>query len=222
MFKKSVVRILGLFLFISYSYGAVFSISPEEWKVAPNCMQEVKVVLNMDEWDEAITADLVLSSNMEFVEFKNGDVFKYSVPPTVDGNLVKLMLFNEPWWEVTKWWVVWMLYYKTKDVSNPYVDIQFLWVWETVDTNLNIKGRDILTRVRSGKYVLSDDVECENPVVEILKDSDDMEKFIQDFQADHRWENLLLFLKKNKRYILWILLLVALILLVSHKSQKKW
>jgi hypothetical protein len=50
-----------------------------------------------------------------------------------------------------------------------------------------------------------------------------MDKFIQQYESDHKNEKILYFLSTNKWYILWIAwLLIIIIVLVSYKAQKKW
>lgn len=223
--KKIVLWILWLWFLFSFSYGAVLSLSPSKWKIPENCVQAFDVSLSMVEWDRAITADLVVSSNMEFDRFENGGMFKYVTPERIKWDDVHILLFNEPGWEITEWWLVGKLYYKTVGVTDPYVDFVFRGKWDTTDTNINIAGGDILDHVIWWQYVLSSDILCNEPIVEKIKLSseDEMDKFIQQFEADHKWEHVLFFLHKNKWYILWIAwLLIIIIVLVSYKAQKKW
>ena len=223
--KKILLWTLLLWFLFSFSYGAVLSLSPSEWKLPENCIAAFRVGLSMDEWDEAITADLVVSSNMEFDRFENADMFKYATPARINWDNVSILLFNEQWWEITEWWIVGTLYYRTSGVSDPYVSFVFNHKWDTTDTNINIEGRDILDHVVSWQYMVSSDIICDDPIVEriTISGEDEMEKFIAQFQEDHKWERAYLFLQKNKWYILWIAwLLIIIIVLASFKAQKKW
>lgn len=223
--KKIILWTLLLWFLFSFSYGAVLSLSPSKWKISENCVEAFSIDLSMSEWDEAIAADLIMSSNMEFDRFENGNMFKYTVPAHIKWDNVSIFLFNEPWWEITEWWWVWTLYYKTSGVTDPYVNFVFHDKWNTTDTNINIAGRDILDYVIWWQYVLSSDIVCNEPIVEKVKLSseDEMENFIAQFESDHKMEHVSLFLQKNKWYILWIAwLLIIIIVLVSYKAQKKW
>lgn len=222
--KKIVLWVSLLWFLFSFWHGAILSLSPSEWNIPENCTQAFKVNLRMEWWDQALTADLALSSNMEFDRFENGDVFKNATPEYIQWDVVKIMLFNEPWWEFTEWGNVGTVYYKTRNVSDPYVDFVFNSKWDTRDANINIDGRDILSSVIWWIYTISSDMVCENPIVENynLSDEDDMDIFLKQFEANHRWERFSFFLNKNKRYILWIAWLLIIVVLVSYKAQKKW
>lgn len=222
--KKIVLWVSLLWFLFSFWYGAVLSLSPSKWNIPENCIQAFNIDLRMEEWEQAITADLVLSSNMEFDRFENGDTFKYATPARIEWDLVKIMLFNERWWEIENGWVVGTLYYKVRDVSDPYINFTFNSKWDTTDTNINIAGRDILDNVIWWKYTISSDMVCENPIVENynLSDEDEMDVFIKQFESDHRAERFSFFLNTNKRYVLWIAWLLIIVVLVSYKAQKKW
>lgn len=225
--KKIIIAILFLFFIGSFSLGARLSISPEEWNLANNCIEEFKVILDMDPNDEAITMDLIVKSNMEFVKFENESLFNYATPANVKWDITSIMLFNDRWWEISKWGVVWTLFYKTMWVNDPYIEYYFLWEWETTDTNANIDGRDILKSVKSWIYAISLDKVCENPAVEIINLWDNsyesqMDEFIENYEKDHVFEKILWYLIIYKWYICWFILLVVIALLVSHKIQKKW
>lgn len=223
--KKILLWVLVLWFLFSFSYGAVLSLSPAKWNIPENCVQAFNVNLNMTEWDEAITADLVVSSNMEFDRFENGDRFKYAAPERVEWDTVTILLFNDMWWEIREWGLVGTLYYKTRDVSDPYINFVFYDKWETIDTNINIAWMDILDHVVSWQYTLSSDIVCENPIVENydFSEEDKMDKFIQQFESDHKNEKFIFFWNTYKWYILWIAwLLIIIIVLVSYKAQKKW
>ena len=223
--KKIVLWLLWLWFLFSFWYGAVLSLSPLKWKIPENCVQAFKVNLSMAEWDKAITADLVVSSNMVFDRFENGDRFEYVAPENIDWDTVSLLLFNDKWWEFTWWWLVGTLYYRTNGISDPYVNFVFNNKWDTRDTNINIAGRDILDHVVSWQYVVSSDIVCDEPIIEkmAISSEEKMDKFIAQYESDHRWENISFFLNKNRWYIFWIAwLLIIIIVLVSYKAQKKW
>jgi len=223
--KKIFLWALWLWFLFSFSYGAVLSLSPSEWKIPENCIQAFNVDLYMENWEETLAMDLIVKSNMEFVNFEKWSVFKYSVPSRTEGDTTYLVLFNGKGLEISEWGVVWKLYYNTTNVDDPYIEFVFNEVWDTRDTNVAIGGRDILTEVIPGKYTISQDIECENPVTVAVNlwETYDMDDFIKDYKADHRMENILFFLKRNKWYVLWIAwLLIMIIVLVSYKAQKKW
>lgn len=220
--KKIVLWALWLWFLFSFSYGAVLSLSPSEWAIPQNCLQSFDIHLRMDEWDEVIASDLIMMSNMKFVKFENANMFKYYVPDEWTWNTRYLLLFNEPWWEITQWWLVWTLYYDTMQVQDPYIEFLFLWEWDTTDTNLSIHWRDVLKAANPGKYTISQDLICENPVI-LPNDTYNFDEFMQNFESDHKSERFLHFLQTNKRYVLWIVwLLIIIIVLVSYKAQKKW
>lgn len=222
--KKILLWTLLLWFLFSFSYGAVLSLSPSEWKLAENCVQEFNVILRMNEWEKALAMDLLVKSNMEFIDFENGSLFKYAVPPREYEDAMYFWLFNWRGLETTEWWLVWKLFYSTANVEEPYIEFVFDWLWETTDTNLSIWWKDILEDTLPGRYTISADMDCDTPVVIKMNSSDDdMEAFIENYQKDHKSEKFLIFWNTNRWYILWIMwLLIIIIVLVSYKAQKKW
>lgn len=222
--KKIVLWVLWLWFLFSFSCGAVLSLSPSKWNIPENCIESFNVNLNMDDGDEALAMDLIVKSNMEFINFEKWELFKYSVPSRVDWDTMYFALLNGKWLEISQWGVVWTLYYNTTNVNDPYIEFVFDGVWNTRDTNVAIEWRDILKDVISGRYTISEDMHCENPVeITIVSwETYDMDDFIKDYKADHRIGNALLFLNSNKWYILWIVWLLIVLVLVSYKVQKKW
>lgn len=224
--KKIFLAIVFTVYFISFSFGAKLTLSPSEWYLSENCIESFKVLLNMEPWDKAITLDLVVRSNMEFVKFENWNLFKYDTPPYLEWDMNSIMLFNDRWWEITEWWFVWTLYYKTTWVSDPYLEYYFVWEWETIDTNVNIDWKDILKSVKSWKYEILKDKECLDPawaIINVWNMSYDqqMDEFVKIYKKDHSWK-IINFLVEYCWYICCCILLILIIVLVAHKIQKKW
>lgn len=220
--KKSILFIWLLWFFFSFSYGAVLSLSPSEWDIPENCIQSFMINLSLYDWEEAFATDLILDSNMEFVYFEKWDLFKYALPPKTWWNNTYLALLNSYDSPIYYGGIVWTVYYNTTNVEDPYINFVFDWEWETRDTNVSVEWRDILNGVRSGKYTISENMNCEN-IPAFSWEVHDIDDFIKDYESDHRSERFLFFLTRNRRYILWVAwLLIIILLLVSYKIQKKW
>ena len=227
--KKTILGLFPLMCCMSFVFGAQLTLSPEEWNLSENCIEDFSIYLNMAPRDRAITADIVLESNMEFVSFEKSDLFEYATPAYIDDwNIVRLVLFNSYDSILTEWWKIWTLYYNTTNVQwDPYIKYVFYNEWNTRDTNINIDGADILTNVMWWSFVLSPNKTCEILPSDFLpsawENMEDMESFISDFESDHRSEKYVIFLHKYWRYLLWsFLFLVIVIILVLHRFTKKW
>jgi len=220
---KKLFYFVPMLLLIWFSFSANLSISPSEWTLWTNCIEEFDITLDMF-WDEKIIAsDIVLESNMEFVEFINWTIFEYSAPAKQRWNLTKLLLFATKGNEIVEWWNVWKIYFNVgSGVDEPYINFVFSGVGVTTDTNLSIDGSDILQSVRWWQYTLNMNKECVHDATLNLS-GENLGEFIDRFESDHKSEKFIKFIVDNKFIIIWGFVLwlgILLILLFSRKKKK--
>lgn len=221
--KKLFLFVPILLLFWS-SFSANLSIGPSEWTLWINCLEEFNITLDMF-WNEKIIAsDVILESNMEFVEFVNWDVFEYAAPAKQKWSLVKLLLFATKGNEITEWWNVWKIYFNVVSwVDNPYINFVFDGVGITTDTNLSIEWTDILQSVRWGEYTLDLNKECLHDASLNLS-GENLAQFLDRFESDHKFEKFIKFIVNNKFIIMWwfvFWLWIILLLLFLRKKENK-
>lgn len=216
---KLIAWILSLVWILSFSYWAHLRITPSDKVLWYDCVQKFDVILEMNEWEKAITMDLYLDSNMEFVNFENWNLFEYFTPPYDSKWYIKTLLFNTPWWEIVKWWRVASVYYKVK-AEQPYLTFKFLWAWEPWWTNLNIWWINILSTIAWWKYEIGEDIDCGEYkwwYIDLWDHDAALTKFINKFNDDRGILSLL-----NPVTLAICVWVVIIILLVCYLLIKKW
>lgn len=222
--KKILFGIVSILMFVSVSYWAKLYFLPAAWEM-DLCEWEFTIALDLDYWDNVVTADLVLDSDMKFLSFEKTDLFRYASEPYQDWNLIRITLFNDFGVNLLEWWIVWTVKYKVINNEQPYLKFQFLWTWITSDTNVSFEWNDLLTRIWWWNYLLLWGFDCiddsEN-VMDIEKYDESMNKLINTFEENHKRERLQIFWQNSKWYFLWLLLLLVIIILVIDRLKKKW
>lgn len=228
--KKFILFIVWLLSLGCFSFWADLSIFPSEWSLWKNCVEKFDISLNMWPDDKAIAMDLVMESNMEYIDFEKSDMFLYAVPPHFDWNKVMIALFNDFNGEFSGWWLIWTFSYKIVSNDDPYLKFYFNGVWETDDVNVVLDWKDILSSVINWSYTISADKVCEDVVLYspvISNSGQNIDEFIEWFTSDHKAENRRLFFNKYWIYMYcWIavfgVFLIILIVLISRRWVKKW
>lgn len=223
---KLIVWILGLILMLSFSYWAELRITPGLWVLWKDCVESFYIYLDLQDWEEAFSADLQLKSNMEFVNFENWELFDYYIPPVSTWWEINIIMLNSIWHNVASSWIVWTIYYKPIIDENPYVDFQFNWVGMLSDTNIAIDSMDILKKVYWWKYYLDLSISCEeftwtyydpatrNDVIDGIRDN---------IIANNEWiqwsNNKSIF---NYKIMLYGCVVLLMIILLFYLLVKRW
>lgn len=218
---KKIILIFCFLIFFSVSFSAELILSPSQWYVWKDCVEEFSIVLSLLPGEETIASDIIFESNMDFVSFENGDVFKYSAPVKKKWNQIKLLLFSDRWNEIDEWWLVWKIYYKVNSDESPYLNFVFYEKWDTTDTNISIEWMDILVSARWGNYSLDKIKSCNHSTeVLTLKKEETLDDFVNKFESDHKMEDIKKFFIKHQLLFYWILLL-ALVFFVWRFIKRK-
>lgn len=226
--KKLIFSILLTFLSFSFTLGATLSITPSKWTLWTDCIEEFSIMALINPNEYTIWADLFIDSNMEFVGFENGSLFKYSPPVKVwEDWILKIAVFGWYWQEVNQWWLVGKLLFKvSSNIQEPYIDFVFNKIWSTTDTNLAFNGGDILTAVYWWKYTISNDKTCVHNIKEVVDNlnTQTMDEFIEDFEDDYKFEKQKYFLSKNFYWIIWglLIIIIFIILFIIKRKKNKW
>ncbi|OQB41409.1 MAG: hypothetical protein BWY04_00827 [candidate division CPR1 bacterium ADurb.Bin160] len=87
--KKLITFVLFTLFFGASSLGASISISPESGHFGKNCVMEFDIIVESLS-DNILTVDVYLESSMEYVDFVPSNIFKYYLPPIIEGNKIYL------------------------------------------------------------------------------------------------------------------------------------
>jgi hypothetical protein len=233
--KKLITFVLFTLFFGASSLGASISISPESGHFGKNCVMEFDIIVESLS-DNILTVDVYLESSMEYVDFVPSNIFKYYLPPIIEGNKIYLWAFSESWVKFVWKEKFGTLYLKSDDVSlDWYVNFDFRWQGNTTDTNLNlIWWIDVLDEVKNWTYYFDLDPCEQNIVDDVVSDiewwfsSIDEEQYVQDMisEFNKRWvaQKVSLFFSKYWRsFALFVLVLAFIYVFIKNKkSLSKW
>lgn len=218
---KLIAWILGLVWILSFAYWAELRIAPGVWSLWKDCIQVFDIYLDMEEWEEALALDVILDSNMEFINFENAWLFSSYIPPRTLWKQNHFVLMDAWFNNVTWWWLLWKVYYKVIWDIDPYINFVFNWQWERTDSNVAINGIDILGAVNGWNYIIDDSISCVEFTWKVYHESDFqnimddvMDQVREHIQLDEN-ENRFI---SNKWYLIWwfIILLVLLCMLLKR------
>ena len=228
---KLIVWILSLIWMLSFSYWAELRIAPGMWSVWKDCVQGFDIYLDMEEGEEALALDIILDSNMEFVNFENAWLFSSYIPPRNLWKEIHFVLMNAWFGNIAWWGLLWKVYYKTVLDENPYIHFVFDWKWERADTNVAINGEDLLDNVINWDYRLDYSVSCAEFTWDIYGEQDfhDALDGVVDHLSAQLWvddENNWINDKKswvlwNIYYVFWWFIILVVLLCVFLKKWRK-
>lgn len=204
---------------LSFSYWAELKILPNVWSLWKDCIEKFDIYLEMWLWEQALASDLMLESNMEFVNFENAWLFWYYIPPRQLWVVNHLTLVNLGWKNITWWWLLWHVYYKVVSDEKPYIKFYFYGNWKTDDTNVSIDWRDILTRVYWWNYVVDWSLKCNEFTWDIYSESDFYDSVNVVVTELNKLDN-----NSHKIYsfccIWWFIIIIVVVLLFVY--LRKW
>lgn len=216
---KLIVWIIGLLCVIWFSYWAELRILPEFRSVWKNCIEKFDIYLALNDWEEALASDIILDSNMEFINFENAWIFQSYIPPRSLWSINHFVLLNVWWVNITWWWILWTVYYKVT-VEEPYIQFYFKWKGVTSDTNISLEWRDILDNVLWWKYFVDQWMSCEEYTWGYY-DEQDFQLAIDNVVDEI---NVLDWKHSGLYYVVWISCWVFLIILIILLCmlRKRW
>lgn len=218
----SFLSVLSLIFVYSFTLGASLSISPGGWTLGSNCIESFDITLDMFANEQIVASDIVIDSNMLFVDFINWDVFEYSAPAKQKRWLIKLLLFSSQWNKIVDWGKVWKLYMSVpSNVTEPYIDFVFNSVGDTTDTNLSIDWADILSSVRWWNYTIDSNKVCVYNADEIVWwEVESLDMFLDKFESDHKWERVKILIGDNL-IVVGVIVIILVIIIVFFFRKKK-
>lgn len=225
--KKIVV--IGILMFmVGVSTAAEISFSPGTWDIQNWCLVATDIIIDTSDNNIAAT-DIVIESSLEYVDFvPSKNLFPYFFSPQTDGNTIHIIWFVSDPQNTVKWsGSVGRIFFRQKKAANTdgAIKLYFAGEGKTYDSNLSILwGVDVLQKVTDWYYHFGAVWSCEYPGgYQIVwwfahtSAEESLNTTIKEIQKQ-QWINRFL---SWKMLILYSFLLIILIILFIHITQKK-